>query len=76
MDINPIHTERDYQLALAIASRLVDADPLPDTPDGDRLEALATLIGRYEAEHFPLDRPDASEDINGVNQSGKPSPCP
>lgn len=58
MDIRPLHTEADYKETLAAVSALVDADPAPGTPDGDRLEILAILVERYEAEHFPLDLPD------------------
>lgn len=46
-----------------IVSVLVDADAAPGTPEGDRLEVLATLVERYEAEHFPLDLPDPIEAI-------------
>ena len=49
-----IRTECDYQAALKVAYELVEADPAPGTPDGDRLEALSALIERYEAEHFPV----------------------
>lgn len=63
MEIRPIHNERDYQEALQIVSGLVDVDPVVGTPDGDRLEILATLVERYEAEHFPLDLPDPVEAI-------------
>ena len=58
MDIRPIHNELDYKAALEAVSILVDADPKPSTADGDRLEILATLVERYESEHFPLDLPD------------------
>ncbi|RDK07324.1 helix-turn-helix domain-containing protein [Cupriavidus lacunae] len=58
MDIRPLHTEADYKEALAAVSALIDADPAPDTPEGDKLEILAMLVERYEAEHFPLDLPD------------------
>lgn len=54
MEIRPIHSDRDYVEALQLVSDLVDADPAPGTPDGDRFEILATLVERYEAEHFPL----------------------
>jgi antitoxin component HigA of HigAB toxin-antitoxin module len=27
------------------------------TPDGDRLDVLATLVEAYEREHFPIDTP-------------------
>ncbi len=63
MEIRPIHNERDYKEALQIVSGLVDADPAPGSPDGDRLEILATLVERYEGEHFPLDLPDPVEAI-------------
>ncbi len=33
------------------------------TPDGDRLDVLATLIDAYEAQHEPIDRPDPIEAI-------------
>lgn len=29
------------------------------TPDGDRLDVLATLIDAYENERYPLDPPDS-----------------
>ncbi|NMM04499.1 transcriptional regulator [Paraburkholderia sp. RP-4-7] len=63
MEIRPIHNEHDYNEALQTVSGLVDADPAPGTPEGDRLEVLATLVERYEAEHFPLDLPDPIEAI-------------
>jgi len=63
MDIRPLRTEEDYQAALAAVSALVDADPAPGTPDGDRLDILSLLVERYEAEHFPLESPDPVEAI-------------
>ena len=33
------------------------------TPDGDRLDVLATLVDAYEAEHDPVDPPDPIEAI-------------
>lgn len=54
MDIRPLHTEDDYRAALAEVSTLLDLDPEPGTPDGDRLEILSTLVERYEAAHFPF----------------------
>lgn len=63
MDIRPIHTEADYKATLKIVSRLVERDPEPGTPDGDRLDVLATLVQAYEARHFPMDLPDPVEAI-------------
>lgn len=63
MDIRPLRTEEDYEAALAAVSALVDADPAPDTADGERLEILSLLVEHYEDTHFPLDTPDPVEAI-------------
>jgi HTH-type transcriptional regulator/antitoxin HigA len=55
MSFQPLHTEQDYHDALKLLSALVDQDPAPDTPDGDRLAAFAALVEEYEGQHFPLD---------------------
>ena len=56
MDIKPIKTKRDYEAALRAIEPLMSAKR--NTPEGDRLDVLVTLIGAYEARHFPLDLPD------------------
>ena len=56
MDIRPIKTEDDYAAALADIDRLMGS-PV-DTPDGDRLEILVTLVEAYEELHWPIDPPD------------------
>ena len=61
MDIRPIKTEADYQAALAEIERLFDAQP--DTPEGDRLDVLTTLVEVYEADHEPIAAPDPIEAI-------------
>lgn len=63
MDIHPLRTDADYLAALASASALVDLDPAPGTPEGDRLDVLSVLIEHYEARHFPLERPTPIEAI-------------
>ena len=51
MDITPIKTDADYRAALAEIEALMNAEP--DTPDGDRLDVVATLVETYEARRFP-----------------------
>lgn len=58
MIIRPIHTEDDYRAALADISALMESDPAPDTPDGDRLDILATQVQAYEYRHLPIDAPE------------------
>jgi HTH-type transcriptional regulator/antitoxin HigA len=60
-EIKPIRSNRDYEASLAEVARLWGAKR--GTPDGDRLDVLATLIDAYETEHFPMDPPDPVEAI-------------
>jgi HTH-type transcriptional regulator/antitoxin HigA len=52
MDVTPIKTEADFHTALAEIERLWDAEP--DTPEGDRLDILMTLVEVYERRHHPM----------------------
>jgi HTH-type transcriptional regulator/antitoxin HigA len=56
-EIKPIRSERDYEAALSEIERLWGSKA--STPEGDRLDVLATLIEAYEVEHYPIlsDRP-------------------
>jgi HTH-type transcriptional regulator / antitoxin HigA len=60
-EVKPIRSEADYEGALAEMERLWGARS--GTPDGDRLDVLATLIDAYESEHHPIDPPDPIEAI-------------
>jgi HTH-type transcriptional regulator / antitoxin HigA len=57
MDITPIKTNRDYRRALKEIEGLMHAKR--NTPEGDRLDVLVTLVEAWEAKHYPLDLPDA-----------------
>ena len=71
MEIRAIRTEADYLTALQEVSVLIDLDPIPDTPEGERLDVLGTLIQAYEAKHYPIDPPDPIDAINfRMDQSG------
>ena len=61
MDIKPIKTESDYEAALAEIERLMGAEP--NTPEGDKLDVLTTLVETYEEKHYPIDPPDPIEAI-------------
>ena len=56
MDIRPIRTEADYQAALRRVDALLDAQL--NTPEGDELDVLTTLITAYEDQHHPIMPPD------------------
>jgi HTH-type transcriptional regulator/antitoxin HigA len=61
MTIRPIKTQRDYKEALKEIKSLWDA--LPDTPKGDRLEILMTLVEAFEEKHYKIDPPHPIEAI-------------
>jgi HTH-type transcriptional regulator/antitoxin HigA len=67
MDIRLIKTEADYQAALEEIERLFDA--APDTPEGDRLEVLTTLVEAYEDKHYSIPLPDPIEAIKYYMES-------
>src|SRR4051812_1166808 len=50
MEIKPIKTAADHAAALAEIEGLMDAEL--GTPEGDRLDVLATLVEAYEARYF------------------------
>lgn len=61
MHITPIKTDADYHAALAEIDALFAAEP--DTPEGDRLDVLTTLVASYEAQHHAVSPPDPIEAI-------------
>lgn len=60
-DLKPIRSEADYEKALTEIERLWGTKS--GTPQGDRLDILATLIEAYEAVHHPMEPPDPVEAI-------------
>lgn len=61
MNIFPIRTEADYEKALSRIEMLMDAQF--NTPEGDELDILTTLVEHYEAKHFPIPQCDPIEAI-------------
>jgi HTH-type transcriptional regulator/antitoxin HigA len=61
MEIKPIKTEADYRAALGEIETLMRADA--DTPEGEHLDVLVTLVEAYERRHYALDLPDPIEAI-------------
>lgn len=61
MDIRPIKTEQDYNFVLSRIEELWGAKK--DTPEGDELDLLVTLVESYEMKHFPIAPPDPVDAI-------------
>ena len=69
MDIEPIKTRRDYLRVLKEIEGLMMAKR--NTPEGDRLDVLVTLVEAWERKRYPLDLPDAVEAIKyHMDQAG------
>jgi len=56
-----IKTDNDYQSILNSIEKLMDASP--DTPEGDELELLVTLVELYEEKNYPINIPDPIEAV-------------
>lgn len=61
MNIRPIKTEGDYDFAISRIEALWGAKR--DTPEGDELDLLATLVEAYEMKHYPIAPPDPIDAI-------------
>lgn len=56
MEIRPVRTRAAYRAALKEIDSLMNARA--NTPEGERLDILATLVEAYERRHFPMNLPD------------------
>ncbi|PIE63647.1 MAG: transcriptional regulator [Desulfobacterales bacterium] len=61
MKIKPIKNEQDYLETLEQIEKLIMAEP--NSPEGDTLDILVTLVEAYEGKHYPILPPDPVEAI-------------
>ena len=61
MEIRPIKTEQDYNDSIKRIEELWGAKK--DTPQGDELDLLVTLVESYEMKHYPIAPPDPVDAI-------------
>ena len=70
MRIRPIRSEADYDEALRRVEALWGSTS--ETPEGDELDVLVSLIEAYERQHYPIDLPTPIEAIKfRLEQQGK-----
>ena len=73
MEIRPIRTVMDYQVALKRIEDILDAPP--DSDEGLELDVLTTLVESYERRLYPIDPLDPVEfleatlEARGVGQA-------
>jgi HTH-type transcriptional regulator/antitoxin HigA len=63
MDVRPLHTESDYNWALAEIARYFETQPAPRSAEGNRFEVLSVLIKEYEDRHFRIPRHSDPVDV-------------
>lgn len=61
MDIAPIKSQGTYRRVLKEIEGLMSARR--NTPEGDRLDVLVTLVEAWERKHYQMDLPDPVEAI-------------
>lgn len=61
MEIKPIKTENDYNQSIKRIEKLWGSKK--DSPQGDELDLLVTLVESYELKHYPIAPPDPVEAI-------------
>ena len=61
MKIRPIKTEQDYNTSIRRIEVLWGSKK--DTPKGDELDLLVTLVESYEMKHYPIAPPDPIDAI-------------
>lgn len=61
MDIRPLKTDADYRSALKEIESLMTASF--GSPEGERLDVMATLVEAYERNHYPMDLPSPIDAI-------------
>lgn len=63
MEMKPIKDEKEYDQLLNWVDSQFDAAPVPDSPEGYKLQIALLLIKAYEDEHHPVPAPDPIDAI-------------
>ena len=70
--IRPVRNEDDYRDALNRIEALMDARE--NTPEGDQLDIMVTLVEAYERKAYPMDLPDPVEAITFYMEQNELTP--
>lgn len=72
MTISPIRNEDDYKETLRQIETLMGAQE--NSPEGDTLDILVTLVEAYERKKYPMDLPDPIEAIKFYMEQNNMTP--
>jgi len=68
--IRPIHSEAEYDAALAEIEQYFDKPPKPRTAEADRFDLLALVIEDYEKKHWLIEPPNPVDAIRYRMETG------
>ena len=68
--IRPIHSEAEYDAALAEIEQYFDEAPKLGTAEADRFDLLALVIEDYEKRHWPIEPPNPVDAIRYRMETG------
>jgi transcriptional regulator with XRE-family HTH domain len=58
-EVRPLRSEADYNAALEAIEEYFTKEPRAGSPEADRFDLLALVIGDYERRHWAIEAPDA-----------------
>ncbi|CAN5158689.1 DNA-binding protein [soil metagenome] len=64
--ITPIASEKDYKNAIKTINEILDKNPEPGSEQEIVLDALSTLVEKYEQKYYPIPDPDPIEYIKFI----------
>ena len=68
--IRPIHSEAEYDAALAEIEQYFEKPPNLGTAEADRFDLLALVIEDYEKKHWPIEPPNPVDAIRYRMETG------
>lgn len=63
MELKPIKNEAEYDELLEWIDNQFDTPPVPDSPEGHKLQIALLLVKAYEDEHYQIPAPDPIDAI-------------
>ncbi len=63
MELKPIKNEAQYDQFLEWIDTQFDVAPVPDSPEGNKLQIALLLVKAYEDEHYHIPAPDPIDAI-------------
>ena len=67
--LRPLHTEADFEAALAEYEGYFDHEPEPETQAAYRFELLGILLAKYEEDHYPIEPADPVDALTQVMET-------